>query len=108
MKKTMLLAAMLALTVLMMAAAPAMANNNHNDNGRNDNDRNDNDHRHFFNDLDDLDDDDLFFTGFAPLVGVEDVDFENVGDDNRKEGECRVEDRDHDGIITEVDLECFV
>jgi len=99
MKKTMLLAAMLAITVLMMAAAPAMANNNNND--RNDNDRN---LRHFFDDLDD----DLFFTGFSPLVVVDDVDFEEVGDNNRKEGECRIEDRDRDGFITEVELECFV
>ena len=88
MKKTMLIAAMLAITVLMMAAAPAMANNNH----------------HSLNDLDD----DLFFTGFSPLVVVEDVDFEEVGDNNRKEGECRIEDMDRDGFITEVELECFV
>jgi hypothetical protein len=107
MRKTMLLAAIMALTVLMMAAAPAMADvNNHND--RNHNDRN-NDNNFFRHD-----NDNNFFerNDFEDVLGFEnaDVDVEEVGDNNDLEGECVLTDVDvnGNGVIDDADITCFV
>ncbi len=46
---------------------------------------------------------------FGPTYTVvEDVDFENVRERNPRDGECIVDDRDRDGVITELEVTCFV
>lgn len=102
----MLLAAMLALTVLMMAAAPAMAHDNHH------NDRN----NHFFDRHNDFDRNgdhhDFFLTGISPFLTFDDVDLdvEEVGNNNDLEGECLITDIDGNGFIEdwEAKVTCFV
>src|SRR4051794_40739417 len=112
MRKTMLLAVMLALTALMMAAAPALARDNHN-NRHNDKNNNIFDRHHDFNNLDHNGHrNDVVFTGISPfLVAPEvDVDVEEVGNNHNLEGECLVTDIDGNGFIDdwEVELTCFV
>jgi len=103
---------MLALTVLMMAAAPALARDNYH-NRHNDKNNNFFDRHHDFNDFDhNGDHNDVVFTGISPfLVAPEvDVDVEEVGKNNDLEGECFVTDIDGNGSIDdwEVELTCFV
>jgi hypothetical protein len=110
MRKTMLLAVMLALTVLVMAAAPAIARDNHNNNRHNDKNNNFFDRHHDFDHNGDHND--FFFTGISPVSDFEDVDVdvEEVGNNNDLEGECFVTDIDGNGSIDdwEVEITCFV
>jgi opacity protein-like surface antigen len=103
MRKMMLLALMLAMT--LMAASPALADD------WNDNEWNhrgwDGHHWNNWNDRNDWDDDSFFF-GFPVVNVVEDVDFDNVRDRNSLEGECVADDVDLDGWIAEWEITCYV
>jgi hypothetical protein len=115
MRKTMLMAAMLSLTVLMFAAAPAMANNNNDNNNDNNVQRNssnifdDGNRNDIFDNGNHIDDGDEDWWGFWGLAEV-DVETENVGENNALEGECIVTDIDGDEEIEdwEIELTCYV
>ena len=52
----------------------------------------------------DLDGDELLFPAYSV---VDDVDYENVRERNRKDGDCFVEDVDRDGFVAEYELTCL-
>ncbi len=84
-KKLAILAAMAAMTTAALAASPASA----------DNDR----------DFDGVG----RYHGY-PIYGggvVDDVDYENVGERSRLDGECFVEDVDLDGLVAEWEITCY-
>jgi len=105
MRRTKIFLATAAVLVAMLAAfaAPAMANNRHDDNCCN----------HNFFDRHDVDDNDFIgfspFIGFTPFVSViDDLDTEQVGNNNPLEGDCVPTDLDFDGFIAEWEVTCFV
>ncbi len=51
--------------------------------------------------------DDVVLFGSTYTI-VEDVDFQNVRERNPRDGECIVDDIDRDGVITELDVTCFI
>ena len=83
-KKLAILAAMAAMTTAALAAGPASADN--------DGDRDDVVRHHGY-----------------PVYGyvVDDVDYENVGERSRLDGECFVEDIDLDGLVAEWEVTCY-
>src|SRR5215212_7793865 len=105
MRRTKMFLATVAVLIAMLAAfaAPAMANNRHDDNCCNDN----------FFDRHDVDDNDFLgfspFIGFTPFVSViDDLETEQVGNNNPLEGDCVPTDLDFDGFIAEWEITCFV
>jgi hypothetical protein len=112
MRRTKMFLATAAVLVAMLAAfaAPAMANNRHDDNCCNHNffDRHDdNCCKDNFFDRHDVDDND--FIGFTPFISVlDDLETEQVGNNNPLEGDCVPTDLDFDGFIAEWEVTCFV
>ncbi len=53
-------------------------------------------------------DDELSFRGY-PIYGnvVDDLEYENVGERSRLDGECFVEDVDLDGLVAEWEITCY-
>ena len=100
MKRKLAAMVMVAMTLAVIAAGPASADdwNDRNDphwNGWNDrNDRND------WNDND-------FYFGYPYIAVIDDIEYENVRERNNRDGECRVADLDFDGYIAEYEVVCY-